>query len=134
MATSLASDSWKERSQSGEIENLSSSFQRLGRTWNLEKNSQFKLDQANSIFIIIQCLNAENESSFYEYPKVKKIWRYLRGNYSKTNKTIVNSYISKFQSFKYHDEKRIDRSWEMLKELRRKLVSAELDLKKTYPK
>ncbi|KAI0994162.1 hypothetical protein K3495_g14020, partial [Podosphaera aphanis] len=130
---SSTSSSVKKTPEDSSIEELSSSFQKFGGTINVDKAAQFDVDEATALFIISQSLNDDDDAALEEYPTAYKLWKHLKSKYSKTSESTANNYMTLIQNFKFDEVSGIDGCWEKLKELRRKLVSADISLKNMYP-
>ncbi|KAI0990811.1 hypothetical protein K3495_g17376, partial [Podosphaera aphanis] len=116
-----------------EVDELTKAFDTLGGNWDQEKALQFEVDEASALYLISRSLNEDDNSAMEEYATAYEIWKFLNSKYNKTNEATVDKIMTRIQTFDYDPEKGIDGSWEKLKELRRKLVSADKTLKNLYP-
>jgi LTR polyprotein gag-polypeptide-like protein len=115
------------------VDGLTSTFERLGGTWNKEKAKTYDQDQAKALYILLISLSTDDQALIDEYPQVKDVWTQLKVKYEKTNATTADFYITKLHEWKFDEEKGIDAMWAKLKEYRHKIISADINFKSSYP-
>ncbi|KAI0994064.1 hypothetical protein K3495_g14119, partial [Podosphaera aphanis] len=116
-----------------EIDQLANSFEALGRTWNIEKKKEYTKAQASALNYMLECLIIEDHSLVDEHETARGVWNALKTKYSKTSESTANEYMSMITSFKFDPALGVYSNWDKLKEYRRKLISADQDMKNTFP-
>lgn len=61
-------------SQDSSIEDLSTTFQKLGESVNIDKAAQFDVNEATPLFIISQSLNNDDDATPEDYRTVYNFW------------------------------------------------------------
>jgi hypothetical protein len=116
------------------IENLTSSFERIGGTWNIDKAEKYDQDQAKVFAFLVDALDRDDQALLEGSDiTAKQVWTHLKAKYSKTSESTVQKYMTKIQTFEFDKDKGIDAAWDKLKEYRRKMEAGDPALKATYP-
>lgn len=103
-----------------------------GGTWNTEKKDTYDKDQASALLYMTLTMSKDDGELLDEYETAKALWAGLRAKYSKTSESTANTYLSKITQFEFDESSGIDGAWSKLKEYRRKLISANTDMKNAY--
>lgn len=107
-----------------EIDNLASQFERLGGSINVDKESQFNQDQSKLLSILTDHLTEDDQIIVDECGTAKRVWSALKKKYGKINITTANSAINSIQKFRFEEDVGIEASWDLLRNFRRKLITA----------
>jgi hypothetical protein len=118
---------------SSEVDNITSQFERLGGTWNLEKAKEWDLADAKALEIILEGLDEDDAVLIDEYETAAAVWTQLKLKYEKTSTSTANQYMTSLQNFVFDKDVGIDGSWTKLKEYRRKLIAANGAMRNAYP-
>ena len=116
-----------------DIDKLTTEFEKLGGTWNIDKRKEYNKHQATALFYIVSALSLDNQPLINEHETAKAVWTVLKVKYSKTSELTANTYITKLTRFEFDKEVGIDGLWTKLKEYRWKLIVANTDMKNAYP-
>ncbi|RKF60053.1 hypothetical protein OnM2_054079, partial [Erysiphe neolycopersici] len=118
------------------INDITSKFEKLGGSWNIEKAKTYDQDTAKFFSQLTDLLSDDDQAVFEEYGCAVEVWKYLKTKYSKTSESTASTYMTKIQSFPNNfdvETKGIDNAWETLKGYRRRLAAAHKGLKNIYP-
>jgi hypothetical protein len=116
------------------IEGLTSSFERLGGTWNTEKAEDYRKDNASALFMMFEGLTQTDEDLYEEYDTAGKLWAYLKEvKYGQRQDLEAMEYMTKILNYQFSQQQGIRASWEELQSHRRKLISADATKKGSYP-
>jgi hypothetical protein len=117
-----------------DMDQLTSKFEELGGSYNLERKRAFERDQAKAFHVISMSLGQDNKSAREEYElDIKGFWTSLKVKYQKTSQSTVSMYMTKIQIFIFDKRNGIFVAWAKLKEYCRKVIAADSNLKATYP-
>lgn len=122
-----------ETSSSSTIDGITSGFERIGGTWNLEKAKEWDQDDSKALEIILEGLDEDDAVLIDEYETSSAVWTQLKLKYEKTSSSTANQYMTSIQNFTFNKETGIDGSWSKLKEYRRKVIAANTAMKNAYP-
>lgn len=115
------------------INNLTSQFERMGGSWDLDKTKEWDKANAQALEVILDGLDADDAVLVDEFETAAAVWNQLKAKYKKTSTTTVNQYMTKLQNFEYDKSVGIDDSWTKLREYRRKLIAANGAMRLMYP-
>ncbi|KAI0991790.1 hypothetical protein K3495_g16397, partial [Podosphaera aphanis] len=118
------------------MQELTSKFEGLGGSWNLDKLKTFEQDTAKFFSYISDLLSDDDQSVFDEYNNAMDVWNFLKDKYNKVSESTASNFMSKIQSFPDQfdvEEKGIHSAWETLKGYRRKLIAADESFRSAYP-
>ncbi|KAI0991400.1 hypothetical protein K3495_g16787, partial [Podosphaera aphanis] len=133
--TEESSKSEKNDAES-KIEDLTSRFEKMGGSWNIDKAKTFDQDTAKFFSHLTKSLGDDDQETFEEFTSAKEIWDHLRSKYCRTNESTVSTYISKIQSFPENfdvENGGIEKAWAKLNSYKRKLTAADISMKNMYP-
>ena len=78
-------------------------------------------------------MSKDDRDLLEEYETAEAPWAGLSAKYSRTSESRANDYLSKITQFEFDESSSLDVAWSRLKEYRRKLVSANTDMKNAFP-
>lgn len=116
-----------------EIDNLTSKFERLGGSINIDRENQFNQDQSKLLSILTDHLTEDDQIIVDECGTAKGVWSELKKKYGKINITTANSAINSIQRFRFEEDVGIEASWDLLRNFRRKLITANSRMQNKYP-
>ena len=120
-------------SSNAEVENLTTSFERLGGTWHVERSKEYDHDESKVFAFLVDCLSRDDQVLLEaEDVTASSVWTHLKAKYSKTSESTVQNYMTKIQTFEFDENKGIDAAWDKLKEYVRKMESGDPSLKGIY--
>jgi hypothetical protein len=114
------------------IEDLQSSFQKLGGTWNQDKREKYEADAAGVLYTVTICIDQFDKDHIDEFKTVQEKWNALRAKYSATLPAINRENLQKLTSFVLEDGVSIENAWTRLHELRRRIVAQDASLKAVF--
>ncbi|KHJ32862.1 hypothetical protein EV44_g4333 [Erysiphe necator] len=98
---------------------------------NLEKKEKYLRDEATAIDFLFKSLSLDDQALNDEYDTAYDLWFYVNKTYQQTDPTTANEYMTLIQKFTIGDMSIIN-AWDKLKDLRRKLCTADPEAKDTY--
>ncbi|RKF56144.1 hypothetical protein GcM3_197033, partial [Golovinomyces cichoracearum] len=134
--SSAMSSKRKDNEKKDPVQELTSKFEGLGGTWNIEKLKIFEQDTAKFFSYISDLLSDDDQTVFDEYDNAMDVWNFLKDKYNKISESTASNFMSKIQSFPDQfdvEEKGIHSAWETLKSHRRKLIAADESFRSAYP-
>lgn len=119
--------------ESSEVDNVTSQFERLGGTWNVEKAKEWDQADAKALEIMLEGLGEDDAVLIDEFETAAAVWTQLKLKYEKTSTSTANQYMTSLQNFIFDKDVGIDGSWTKLKEYRRKIIAANGAMRNAYP-
>jgi hypothetical protein len=97
--TPRTKDNKSTSSVESDMDELTSKFEELGGTYNLERKRVFERDQAKAFHIISMSLGEDDKSARGEYElDIKGFWISLKVKYQKISQSTASMYMTKIQT------------------------------------
>lgn len=129
----VTQDATPNTTDSSGVDNLTSKFERMGGSWNIERAEKWDQADAKALEIILDGLGPDDSILIDEYETASAVWTQLKIKYNKTSASTANQYLTALYNFSFDKDTGIDGSWTKLKEYRRKLVAANPTMRLAHP-
>ncbi|KAI1003487.1 hypothetical protein K3495_g4721 [Podosphaera aphanis] len=120
----------------GGIKNITTKFEKLGGTWNIEKTQVFDRFTAKFFSLLTDLLSDDDQSVFDEYQRPCDIWKRLKNKYDKPSEATSSLYMKKIQDFPKEfdlEVKGIANAWQTLRLYAAKLENSDESFKNIFP-
>ena len=130
--TTTSTQSGSSSSQDKPLEELVSSFERLGGTMNQEKADKYDTDKVMAIYNIVICLSQLDIEMIEGKDEMKDKWAVLKAKYSRVLPAEHRQNVKALNDFKMDQDMTINDAWTTIGELRRKIVNSKPALRANY--
>jgi Reverse transcriptase (RNA-dependent DNA polymerase)/gag-polypeptide of LTR copia-type len=117
-----------------DVDSLTSSFEKLGGSWNQDKKDKFEADASGVEYLITICTSQFDNELMEEYATIKTKWLALKAKYSRILPATNRRNLQLLTAFKMEDNMTIEDAWTRLHELRRRVVTEDSSLKGAFTK
>lgn len=130
--TTTSTQSGSSSSQDKPLEELVSSFERLGGVMNQEKADKYDTDKAMAMYNIVICLSQLDIEMIEGKDEMKDKWAVLKTKYSRVLPAEHRQNVKALNDFKMDQDMTINDTWTTINELRRKIVNSKPALRANY--
>ncbi|KAI0991943.1 hypothetical protein K3495_g16244, partial [Podosphaera aphanis] len=115
------------------IQGIIEGIQRLGGSWNVEKQRNYARAEAQALTVMFKCLDDDDQALYDEHRNAFGFWNALKAKYKKPQTVVSSFYTNKIAIFTYREDAGLGANWARLLRYRRKVISANPRMNHAYP-